>query len=87
MPIRHTRSVSVDPTLPSFQLSRNSARKSRFTDAFWNAKERIDSGLEENNTLFDYSKNRHSKIFLVSDTVNTFLGIEVTKFIFYYYNL
>lgn len=81
---QHTRSVSVDPTPSSFHLSRNSARKSRFTDEFLNAKNRINSGLEENNILFDSSKNRYSKIYFDSDTINTPIGIEVIYFLFFF---
>lgn len=76
MPACHTRSVSVDPSPSSFQLSRNNARKSRFTDAFWEAKERLDIEMEGISSL-DSLKIRHSKIFLVPDTINTFVGIEV----------
>lgn len=75
---REISSVSVDPS-PNF-LSRNNARKSRFTDAFLDAKERLDQQMEHGAHISDTTGAqhfRHSKIVLSPDTVNTFVGVEV----------
>ena len=61
------------------QLSRNQARKSRFTDAFLDARDRLDEQREADEPSSNVSDSnfRQMKVVLAAETTNIPLGIEV----------
>uniref|UniRef100_A0A915CQJ3 PDZ domain-containing protein n=1 Tax=Ditylenchus dipsaci TaxID=166011 RepID=A0A915CQJ3_9BILA len=78
---KESRSVSMDPS-PAHISFRSNARKSRFTDAFLDAKERLEQEFEQGANISAFSSGssnfRYSKILLSSETVNVPTGIEVS---------
>ncbi|KAI1721327.1 PDZ domain (Also known as DHR or GLGF) domain-containing protein [Ditylenchus destructor] len=79
---RSVRSVSMDPSPVRLSSRNKDSRKSRFTDAFFDAKERLEQEFEHGaniSSLSCGSKNfRHWRIMLSSDTVNMPTGVEIS---------
>uniref|UniRef100_A0AC34GUK3 PDZ domain-containing protein n=1 Tax=Panagrolaimus sp. ES5 TaxID=591445 RepID=A0AC34GUK3_9BILA len=61
-------------------LSRSQARKSRFTDAFLDARDRLEESNENNEIFLNITDSnlRQMKVILAAESVNIPLGIEIS---------